>query len=261
MNMDTYIGEDGILYCQVCRKPKEKIITSKKLNFTKQVWVLCTCEQKERDRLEKERLERQQRSRILDNRSVCFHEKRMWEWTFENDNGSVSAMKYGKAYVANWDKVYEEHVGLMLWGGVGTGKTFMAAAIANALLEEGRRVKMTDFSDISNISVFDSAEYVNALIGYDLLIIDDLGSERKTEFAMQNVFDVINRRWESGKPLIVTTNLTLDEIKTQRDTDIMRQRIYDRILDMCKPVLLAGDSKREVAGKYKMDVLKSIFSC
>ncbi len=41
----------------------------------------------------------------------------------------------------------------------------------------------------------------------------------------------------------------------------MRQRIYDRILDMCKPVLLAGDSKREVAGKYKMDVLKSIFSC
>ena len=85
----------------------------------------------------------------------------------------------------------------MLWGGVGTGKTFMAAAIANALLEEGRRVKMTDFSEISNISVFDSAEHVNALIGYDLLIIDDLDSERKTEFAMQNVFDVINRRWES----------------------------------------------------------------
>lgn len=78
---------------------------------------------------------------------------------------------------------------------------------------------------------------------------------------MQNVFDVINRRWESGKPLIVTTNLTLDEIKTQRDSDNMRQRIYDRILDMCKPVLLAGDSKRKVAGKYKMDVLKSIFSC
>ena len=260
MNEDTYLGDDGLMYCKKCQKAREKIITSKVLNYRHKVRVMCACEKAEYEREEAERLERQRQSMILHNRSVCFHEKRMLELNFGNDDGTVSAMKYAREYVKNWEKVCAEHIGLMLWGGVGTGKTFMAAAIANALLDEGRKVKMTDFAEISNISVFDSVEYVKYLISYDLLIIDDLGSERTTEFAMQNVFDVVNRRWESGKPMIVTTNLTLDEVKELQGDNMMKRRIYDRVLDMCKPILVSGKSKREESGKQKMKLLKEIFS-
>ena len=77
---------------------------------------------------------------------------------------------------------------------------------------------------------------------------------------MQNVFDVVNRRWESGKPMIVTTNLTLDEVKEIQDDNMMKRRIYDRVLDMCKPILVYGKSKREESGKQKMKLLKEIFS-
>ena len=148
--------------------------------------------------------------------------------------------------------------GLLLWGGVGIGKTYMVACIANALIEQEKRVLMTDFATISNISVFDFAEYVSSLSSYDLLIIDDYGAERNSQFAIQNVFDVINRRWESGKPLIVTTNLELDTIRNVDADDITRARINDRILEMCKPIHILGESKRTDSGKQKMLTLKEV---
>ena len=69
--------------------------------------------------------------------------------------------------------------------------------------------EIKDFARISNISKFDADEYVKSLDSYALLIIDDLGAEQDSEFALQNIGNVINRRWTSGKPLIVTTNLDL----------------------------------------------------
>ena len=83
--------------------------------------------------------------------------------------------------------------------------------------------------------------------------------ERNSQFALQNVFDVINRRWESGKPLIVTTNLELDAIRTSSEGDITRARINDRLLEMCKPIHVVGENKRRESGKQKMGVLKEIF--
>ena len=100
--------------------------------------------------------------------------RRMWDWTFENDDGTVPQMEMAKRYVENWEKVRQEHIGLLLWGNLGSGKTYMAAAIANALLEQEKKVLMTDFARISNISKFDADEYVKSLDSYALLIIDDL---------------------------------------------------------------------------------------
>ena len=96
-------------------------------------------------------------------------------------------------------------------------------------------------------------------MSYDLLILDDLGAERNSEFAMQNVFDVINRRWESGKPMIITTNLTLEQMREAERVDMNKQRIYDRILDICKPVLVDGSSKRIESGHKKMEILREVF--
>jgi DNA replication protein DnaC len=98
------------------------------------------------------------------------------------------------------------------------------------------------------------------LDSYALLIIDDLGAEQDSEFALQNIGNVINRRWTSGKPLIVTTNLDLASIKNVNEQELMFARISDRILDMCRPIHMETvESKRVASGKHKNDILKEIF--
>ena len=74
-------------------------------------------------------------------------------------------------------------------------------------------------------------EYISRLCRYPLLILDDFGMERGTEYGLEQVFNVIDSRYRSGKPLIVTTNLTLDDLHNPEDT--AHSRIYDRLLSMC----------------------------
>lgn len=93
------------------------------------------------------------------------------------------------------------------------------------------------------------------LAKYSLLIIDDLGAERSTEYATENVFNVIDRRYRSGKPLIVTTNLQLAELLEEES--VARKRIYDRILEMCVPIRVSGASKRTETAKKKVAFLSA----
>ncbi len=108
-------------------------------------------------------------------------------------------------------------------------------------------VLMTNFPSILNrlTGVFaeDRAAFIASLDDYSLLVIDDLGVERNTEYAMEQMFTVIDSRYRSKKPLIVTTNLKLEEIKNP--PDLAHARIYDRILERCAPVLFSGKNFRE----------------
>ena len=132
---------------------------------------------------------------------------------------------------------------LLLFGDVGTGKSFFAGCIANALLDRDIPVLMTNFPSILNrlTGMFseDRTEFIASLELYDLLIIDDLGVERSTEYAMEQMFHVIDSR--SRKPMIITTNLRLEEIKNP--PDLAHARIYDRILERGAPILFAGNKR------------------
>jgi len=86
--------------------------------------------------------------------------------------------------------------------------------------------------------------YIDSLNQYSLLIIDDLGMERSTEFALEQVFNVIDTRYRSKKPLIVTTNLTLNELKNP--CGLVRSRIYDRILEVCVPLKINSQNIRAI---------------
>ena len=201
--------------------------------------------------------ERMQRLNML--KSLCFEDHALYSWTFEKDNGKNPVMKKARDYIEKWSDALSSNTGLVLWGDVGTGKTFFAACIANALVEQNVSVKMTNFSTILNdlFAESDKTKYLNRLNDHSLLIIDDLGIERGTEYALEQVYNVIDTRYKSGKPLIITTNLTLDELKAP--VDIPHKRIYDRVLGMCVPVMFNGVNFRKEEAAAKMEAAKKLF--
>ena len=201
--------------------------------------------------------ERMQRLNML--KSLCFEDHALYSWTFDKDNGKNPVMKKARDYVDKWSDALSGNTGLVLWGDVGTGKTFFAACIANALVEQNVSVKMTNFSTILNdlFTESDKNKYLNRLNDHSLLIIDDLGIERGTEYALEQVYNVIDTRYKSGKPLIITTNLTLDELKAP--ADIPHKRIYDRVLGMCVPVMFNGVNFRKEEAAAKMEAAKKLF--
>ena len=78
-----------------------------------------------------------------------------------------------------------------------------------------------------------------------LLVIDDLGAEHDSSFAVEQVFSVIDSRCQSGKPMIVTTNLSMAQMRAPRD--ISYARIFDRVLAHCCPVRINNQRIRQQA--------------
>lgn len=239
-----YIGEDGLLVCGKCHTPKQGRFQMPFGEVTPR--MLCKCEQEKQMQEEAERQEAKLRERIARNRREAFPEADMNDWTFSNDD--MSNEKVGtvaRNYADNFKLMLEKHKGLCFLGPVGTGKTFYAACIANALLDKGYPVKMLDFDRIRNTlqSTFDGRqEYLDSFHRCPLLILDDLGMESKSEYMQEIVYSVIDARYKSGLPLIVTTNLTSEQLKNPKD--ITSQRIYSRILEMCLPVVVTGNDRR-----------------
>lgn len=186
----------------------------------------------------------------------------MYDYTFANDNGKNPLIAKAHAYVEHWEEAFRNNTGLLLFGDVGTGKSFFAGCIANALLDRDVPVLMTNFPSILNrlTGMFseDRAEFIASLELYDLLIIDDLGVERSTEYAMEQMFHVIDSRYRSRKPMIITANLRLEEIKNP--PDLAHARIYDRILERCAPILFAGKNFREENAAATKAAAKEIVS-
>lgn len=180
-------------------------------------------------------------------------------YRFDADNGRVPQMAQAGAYAGHWEEMYRENMGLLFWGKPGNGKTFAAACIANALLERRdtweTSVRMTTLGTVLNrlpgLSAQDKEWYLKDLTGCDLLILDDFGMERQTEYAREQVFHIIDSRYLARRPLIVTTNLSLRELKNP--ADLSQQRIYDRILEMCVPVCFDGESLRQQKAKEKLN--------
>ena len=252
-----YIGEDGLLYCGKCHTKKQTEVML--FGTIRRPMCLCKCETEKRDREEAERKQADFERRIKNLRRVGFPESNMQEWTFENDDMQNSRITNAmKKYVENFEEMKRQSKGLLLYGSCGTGKTYAACEVANALIDKGYPVLVTNFARVINAlqATFEKQEYIDSFNRYPLLVIDDLGIERNTEFAKEQVFNIIDSRYRAGLPMIITTNLSIDKIK--KPDDIENGRIYDRILERCFPIEVAGQSRRRQAVRESYEDMKNL---
>ena len=261
LQSDEYFNETNhLIYCSKCNTPRQcrHELQGKVLIPS----IRCKCQQKIFEQEEAQRKLHEKQMEIEHLKTSGLQDKSLYDYTFSKDNGINPEMKLAHNYVSNWEEMKANASGLLIWGDVGTGKSFFAGCIANALLEKGVPVLMTNFSRILNtltgMHFEDRNQFIHSLNRYSLLIIDDLGIERNSDFALEQVFNVIDSRYRSGKPLIVTTNLTLDDLHNPEDT--AHSRIYDRLLSMCVPVRFTGDNFRQETAKRKMESMKKLIT-
>lgn len=244
-NEGDYYGLDGLLHCGKCDEPKEMEIDV--LDEKHVVHIPCSCEAKERADAEAEQDLYDQNEKAKRLRTSGFPDAQLRRWTFAADDGSNAWLSHvARRYVETFPERKKEGKGLLLYGPVGTGKTFMSACIANALIDQGEKCLVTNFSrlvsDLEDVKFEGRQKYLDRLNENALIVIDDLGAERNTEYMAEKVFDIVDARCRSGKPLIITTNLTARELTNA--SDVRKQRIYSRLLEMCYPVRVDGDDRR-----------------
>ncbi len=258
-----YVGDDGLLYCGTCHAPKRLRLPFHPATGDREdtlVPVACRC-QREADeeaarRAARERFSLDMAQRREDGLS-CPDALR---WTFAQDDRKQPKVSAAcQRYVERWDEMEANSVGVLFYGSVGTGKSFLASCIGNGLLDRQVPVAATNFPRLLNLlqGTYEKQALLDRLSIYKLLIVDDLGVERDSAYGAEQIFNIIDARSRSGLPVVVTTNLTLEEL--ERPATMQYARIYDRVLEMCPIRLkLAGESRRRANAAGREDLARRI---
>jgi DNA replication protein DnaC len=259
---ENTVVKDGIYYCSICGSPVEAWVNGPANQSGERKKVLmpvrCDCDRA------KERLYQEQKSRADYLRELRDLRRTigMTETTVSFADDDFRFRKISdvcRKYVSEWEQMYKSHTGILFYGDKGLGKSFYAECIVNEL---AKKQVLTGFATTAELVMlfqnnYDKDEILDAISRFQLLALDDLGAERTTSFGAETIYSVVNRRYREGKPTIVTTNIELEELK--RDNDLLRGRIYDRIIEMCPIAIpMSGDSRREGLAKDKRAAAKDI---
>lgn len=244
-----YKGDDGLLHCHVCNEPKQRYHNG--ILIGRQ----CKCVRDAIQERTKQREKEAAAQRMAALRSASLMNGILADARFDKctiTQSNERNLGICKKYVENFDQMLKTNRGLLFYGNVGTGKSYAAACIANALIDKGYSVMMT--SIVRLLSMPQDEEFdllLRRMMSCSLVILDDLGAERDTGYALEKVYYVIESRHRTGKPLIVTTNLLLDDMRQIQDDRY--GRTYDRVLDACYPMQWTGPSWRKVNAQSKFD--------
>ena len=185
------------------------------------------------------------------------------DYTFENfslDYYSKSPDSDGKIPFNRMSNIYRYCVdyadgftphsrSLLLIGATGLGKTHLCLSIANVVIRNGMSVIYTTAPDILfklekehfSYQYSEQEDTYHSLIKCDLLILDDLGTEFSTDFTRSCVYNIFNSRLLAGKPVIISTNMTIDEL-----IGAYSQRFVSRLIGSCDRLDFIGDDVRQI---------------
>jgi DNA replication protein DnaC len=221
--------------CSNCDRP----IFEGKVHFwgTTQVYkITCQCEIDKRNEQRKADEEAQRRRYIADLRHRSGLPRKWENVTFENfepRKGTERACKACINYAEQFPSVQSRGIGMYLFGTSGSGKTRLAASIANKLLDKGISVKWWNVTSLyleiqgtfnGNGS---SQEILDDCTNAGLLILDDMGAEKPSEWTMATMYDILNTRIDDVLPTIITSNLKLEELANKADPRVI-SRIRDK---------------------------------
>ena len=265
-NMMNCPSDDVI--CPICEQviPKKVIFL---LGVEKTVQPACSCEVQKMEREVQEKVELQRRNEIkrkfsISNLGERFDDCRFG--TFKNRGGSAKALHYAQEYAEGFPE--DKGVSLLIWGDSGNGKSHLAAAVCHVISAKGyvpvfqsvpellERIRGT-FRNKKNET---EQEIMNALRDCDLLVLDDIGSEKVTDWVMDVMFRVIDGRYRQKKPTLFTTNYSPTGLlnrflpdkpeKCDEADKIKAKRLHDRILEASMII-------ENSASSYRLEVAKA----
>lgn len=245
---DDYI-KDGLLYCGKCHTPKQAMIRQPRVKGFEQGYkpmpIICECREKE---IEDERKAQEAYQRKLYRYRVLG--KVAASHTFEADDRAEDfASKVCYGYSTAFKEITPDGIkqtpkdGLLLCGGTGTGKTFLCQAILNAVADKGYTIMSVTAGQFERkVWGGDKAEIFESIERVDLLLLDDLGAERASQYTQQLIFDLVDTRLGARKPMLITSNLTQEQLTNPDTTD--SKRILSRIMGSVSIVPLLGKDRR-----------------
>lgn len=233
--------------CPVCGKP-----THRDFDFggkTYSVGVMCDCEVRDYEEAQARKSDNEKYQR----RVRAFGSAELTRCRFDDDDGAdANASRSCKAYAEEFEAAKEHGYGLLLFGRPDQGKTFLSACIANAVIDNGYSAVLRSVPDIVAKSGGFSDSWIDSMAACDLLILDDMGAERDTSYSREVLYRVIETRYSRKKPMVISTNLTIDAFRQPSSVDV--ERICNRVLERCLPVKV--ESGRSRAKKSTYDDIK-----
>lgn len=182
-----------------------------------------------------------------------------FEITPDNEKAVKQAMDYAAHFAAKLPEAGDPgQNGLFIIGPKGTGKTHLAAAIANRLMEQGTAVICMTMIDLleriratfRQTDGINEGEVLRVYKTVPLLIIDDMGKEPATEWAVSTIYNIVNGRYEAYMPTIITSNYggnaLIRKLTPSHGDDTTADAMVDRLREMCVGVVLNGKSRRQM---------------
>lgn len=251
-NPGDYRDAEEYLVCCQCNERKELLISAPEIGVEMKVPRMCACARKAKE-IDDARYERSMLEETVNSigRGGLGDSKYRIPSFNADDQKNAEVTAICRKYVKNWEWAFQRGMGILMYGDVGTGKSFLAACIVNALIDQGTPAFMTTSARVVEASQEDSpSAIIQRLSQAKLLVLDDLGMERITEYSKEIINSLIDSRYVARLPIIVTTNLSPKKIDMIDDPNkkLYYRRIFDRLLERSKILLLNGAPRRSSIG-------------
>lgn len=221
-----------------------------------QFWKKFDLEQEEKQRQEKYR-------KIINNiYKDNYMKKRLQKYNFGNfiDKYEDTSIINQLIKFTDFCIKYEMKNGLIIYGNIGFEKTYLAACIANKMIEQNKIVLMEKSSSMIdkikesfNKDELSETEIIELYSNVDMLIIDDFGSENLSKWAIEKLYKIISNRYDNELPIVITTRYNkeqlIEQLSTENDTEIAAE-IVEVLNEMCYGISIA----EEINAKEKVSI-------